>query len=154
MRQLSFAPYPGWDRGSTVPLSGKPSPSVPSCLCSQARAELSSMEVPPVPEPGDTGGWGRSAESSLRAQASPRSPRLPGLRLQQPLFIGPSLSSFHPRDTQLAVQKYEELFPAFSDSRECKLMKVSVGAPFPALSTWAWRWVAASRAGIRRLGSG
>lgn len=30
--------------------------------------------------------------------------------------------------TQLAVQKYEELFPAFSDSRECKLMKVSVGS--------------------------
>lgn len=77
----------------------------------------------------------------------PRSPRLPGLKLQQPLFISPSLSSFHRRDTQLAVQKYEELFPAFSDSRECKLMKVSVGAPFPALSTWAWRWVAASQGG-------
>lgn len=25
---------------------------------------------------------------------------------------------------QLAVQKYEEMFPAFSDSRECKLVKV------------------------------
>lgn len=25
---------------------------------------------------------------------------------------------------QLAVQKYEEMFPAFSDSRECKLLKV------------------------------
>lgn len=26
-------------------------------------------------------------------------------------------------NAKLAVQKYEELFPAFSDSRECKLMK-------------------------------
>lgn len=26
--------------------------------------------------------------------------------------------------SQLAVQKYEEMFPAFSDSRECKLLKV------------------------------
>lgn len=26
--------------------------------------------------------------------------------------------------TKLAVQKYEEMFPAFSDSRECKLLKV------------------------------
>ncbi|KAL4667116.1 hypothetical protein H8959_005805 [Pygathrix nigripes] len=30
-------------------------------------------------------------------------------------------------NAKLAVQKYEELFPAFSDSRECKLMKVSTG---------------------------
>ncbi|XP_011825220.1 PREDICTED: alpha-soluble NSF attachment protein isoform X1 [Mandrillus leucophaeus] len=29
-------------------------------------------------------------------------------------------------NAKLAVQKYEELFPAFSDSRECKLMKVKV----------------------------
>lgn len=28
---------------------------------------------------------------------------------------------------QLAVQKYEEMFPAFSDSRECKLLKVGFG---------------------------
>lgn len=32
---------------------------------------------------------------------------------------------------QLAVQKYEELFPAFSDSRECKLIKVSIGSGSP-----------------------
>ncbi|XP_036689270.1 alpha-soluble NSF attachment protein isoform X1 [Balaenoptera musculus] len=33
-------------------------------------------------------------------------------------------------NAKLAVQKYEELFPAFSDSRECKLMKVKiVGSP-------------------------
>jgi hypothetical protein len=25
---------------------------------------------------------------------------------------------------QIAVEKYEEMFPAFSDSRECKLLKV------------------------------
>lgn len=30
----------------------------------------------------------------------------------------------HPLVSQLAVQKYEEMFPAFSDSRECKLLKV------------------------------
>lgn len=29
-----------------------------------------------------------------------------------------------PAFSQLAVQKYEEMFPAFSDSRECKLLKV------------------------------
>lgn len=33
-------------------------------------------------------------------------------------------SNIHPLVTQLAVQKYEEMFPAFSDSRECKLLKV------------------------------
>lgn len=32
--------------------------------------------------------------------------------------------NIHPLVTQLAVQKYEEMFPAFSDSRECKLLKV------------------------------
>lgn len=26
---------------------------------------------------------------------------------------------------QIAVEKYEEMFPAFSDSRECKLLKVT-----------------------------
>lgn len=26
--------------------------------------------------------------------------------------------------SQIAVEKYEEMFPAFSDSRECKLLKV------------------------------
>lgn len=26
---------------------------------------------------------------------------------------------------QLAIEKYESMFPAFSDSRECKLLKVS-----------------------------
>lgn len=30
--------------------------------------------------------------------------------------------------SQLAVQKYEEMFPAFSDSRECKLLKVGFWA--------------------------
>lgn len=30
---------------------------------------------------------------------------------------------------QLAVQKYEEMFPAFTDSRECKLVKVSAVGP-------------------------
>lgn len=32
-----------------------------------------------------------------------------------------------PLVTQLAVQKYEEMFPAFSDSRESKLLKVGFG---------------------------
>lgn len=41
------------------------------------------------------------------------------------------LFSLAPALAQLAVQKYEELFPAFSDSRECKLMKVSSGAGTP-----------------------
>lgn len=27
-------------------------------------------------------------------------------------------------NAQLSVQKYEDMFPAFSDSRECKLIKV------------------------------
>lgn len=27
--------------------------------------------------------------------------------------------------SQIAVEKYEEMFPAFSDSRECKLLKVT-----------------------------
>lgn len=35
-------------------------------------------------------------------------------------------SNINPLVVQLAVQKYEEMFPAFSDSRECKLLKVSV----------------------------
>lgn len=34
--------------------------------------------------------------------------------------------NIYPFVTQLAVQKYEEMFPAFSDSRECKLLKVGV----------------------------
>lgn len=34
--------------------------------------------------------------------------------------------SNHGALSQLAVQKYEEMFPAFSDSRECKLLKVSL----------------------------
>ena len=29
-------------------------------------------------------------------------------------------------NAQHALQKYEELFPAFTDSRECKLLKVCV----------------------------
>lgn len=35
---------------------------------------------------------------------------------------------------QLAVQKYEEMFPAFSDSRECKLVKVRLGVVFLLLN--------------------
>lgn len=34
------------------------------------------------------------------------------------------LRNINPPFLQLAVQKYEEMFPAFSDSRECKLLKV------------------------------
>lgn len=34
-------------------------------------------------------------------------------------------SNIYPLVDQLAVQKYEEMFPAFSDSRECKLLKVN-----------------------------
>lgn len=56
----------------------------------------------------------------------------------------PFLPSFHPRHDQLAVQKYEELFPAFSDSRECKLMKVRAD-PFPCpFYIRAWEWVVGS----------
>ena len=29
------------------------------------------------------------------------------------------------QDATIAIGKYEEMFPAFSDSRECKLVKVS-----------------------------
>lgn len=32
---------------------------------------------------------------------------------------------------QLALEKYEEMFPAFTDSRECKLLKVSNQGVFP-----------------------
>lgn len=32
---------------------------------------------------------------------------------------------------QIAVEKYEEMFPAFSDSRECKLLKVAPRAQLP-----------------------
>lgn len=32
---------------------------------------------------------------------------------------------------QLALEKYEEMFPAFTDSRECKLLKVSSQGDFP-----------------------
>lgn len=32
---------------------------------------------------------------------------------------------------QLALEKYEEMFPAFTDSRECKLLKVSNQGNFP-----------------------
>ncbi|XP_023377903.1 alpha-soluble NSF attachment protein isoform X1 [Pteropus vampyrus] len=39
------------------------------------------------------------------------------------LSLACPLPPIHPRDAQLAVQKYEDLFPAFSDSREYKLMK-------------------------------
>lgn len=35
-----------------------------------------------------------------------------------------SQKSFSLFSAQLALQKYEDLFPAFSDSRECKLLKV------------------------------
>lgn len=43
------------------------------------------------------------------------------------IFSGLSVLPSTLDDAQLAVQKYEELFPAFSDSREYKLMKVSAG---------------------------
>ncbi|KAI0219038.1 Alpha-soluble NSF attachment protein, partial [Lamellibrachia satsuma] len=32
------------------------------------------------------------------------------------------------QDATIAIGKYEEMFPAFSDSRECKLVKVLLGA--------------------------
>lgn len=45
-------------------LKGPPPASLaPSRLCSQALAELSSTEVTPGTEPGDTGGWGRGARA-------------------------------------------------------------------------------------------
>lgn len=34
---------------------------------------------------------------------------------------------------QLALEKYEEMFPAFTDTRECKLLKVSNQGSFPLL---------------------
>lgn len=43
--------------------------------------------------------------------------------------------NIHPPVPQLAVQKYEEMFPAFSDSRECKLLKVFFGVIFELKST-------------------
>lgn len=58
--------------------------------------------------------------------------------LHEPL-IHPNV---RPLVTQLAVQKYEEMFPAFSDSRECKLLKVSFAVNVP-FKIWGWtllRW--------------
>lgn len=122
-------------------LKGPPPTSLaPSCLCSQALAELSSMEVPPGTEPGDAGGWGRGA----RADSGPRPcPDPHGRQARGPSSPIMSLcpSSLPLSRAQLAVQKYEDLFPAFSDSREYKLMKVSAGA-FLLSPSWAggvWR---------------
>lgn len=33
--------------------------------------------------------------------------------------------NFNTLSPQIAIEKYEEMFPAFSDSRECKLLKVT-----------------------------
>lgn len=38
------------------------------------------------------------------------------------------LSNTPPDSPQIAIEKYEEMFPAFSDSRECKLLKVTGAA--------------------------
>ncbi|XP_042338885.1 alpha-soluble NSF attachment protein-like [Plectropomus leopardus] len=38
-------------------------------------------------------------------------------------------------NANLAVRKYEEMFPAFSDSRECKLLKVGCGVILDLKST-------------------
>lgn len=47
--------------------------------------------------------------------------------------------SFLRLNVQLAVQKYEELFPAFSGSRECTLMKVRAGRlPLPLRLPCLW----------------
>lgn len=55
-------------------LKGPPPASfAPSGLCSQALAELSSVEVPPGTEPGDTGGCGRGA----RADSGPGHAQIP-----------------------------------------------------------------------------
>lgn len=43
-----------------------------------------------------------------------------------PSFAGLVSHTFSLAFIQLALQKYEDLFPAFSDSRECKLLKVGV----------------------------
>lgn len=37
---------------------------------------------------------------------------------------GSRTANFHSPVLKLAEQKYTEMFPAFSDSRECKLLKV------------------------------
>lgn len=66
------------------------------------------------------------------------------------LSLACPLPPIHPRDVQLAVQKYEDLFPAFSDSREYKLMKVSAGA-CPPPSPGRRRRVAGTRGGARGL---
>lgn len=68
------------------------------------------------------------------------------------IFSGLSVLPSTLDDAQLAVQKYEELFPAFSDSREYKLMKVSAGG-----AQWVWACVSAAleqgvSRGICRLG--
>lgn len=41
------------------------------------------------------------------------------------------LSNTPPDSPQIAIEKYEEMFPAFSDSRECKLLKVTGAAHSP-----------------------
>lgn len=51
----------------------------------------------------------------------------------------PTAMASKPSPLQLAVQKYEELFPAFSDSRECKLTKVGGQCLHRAQARWGPR---------------
>lgn len=104
-----------------------PSGSLSHCLppsttavCSQlaltsALGSLSTQAQSPVP-------WRRvGMQTADVGLSSPRS--LPRRGSSSALFPFP----FPPSPLTLSsLRKYEELFPAFSDSRECKLMKVSV----------------------------
>lgn len=60
--------------------------------------------------------------------------------LQRPWVEPQPLTSVLLSRCQLAVQKYEEMFPAFSDSRECKLLKVSIILLFDRGVQIRWDW--------------
>ena len=83
---------------------------------------------PPLPAGLSWVGMALSGTGQVILEAWSTKSELPTSTLDARSFL-PLLSC--PALAQLAVQKYEELFPAFSDSRECKLMKVSSGAGTP-----------------------
>lgn len=111
----SFQPWPA-AAGALDTCLGNPAPPLSySWLCSQTGSRLFSQRHCRAP--------GQVAPGQGEACSQPRPLQLPGHGLQQP---PPLTAPPRPLPAQLAVQKYEELFPAFSDSRECKLIKVSV----------------------------
>ena len=122
LRRWRNCPFPGWARRRKehqAPAWGALPP--PPAAVSVAR-------LAPGTEPGVAGGCGGDTESCHGARAAPDPPAArPAAPMLFFIFSGLSVLPSTLDDAQLAVQKYEELFPAFSDSREYKLMKVSAG---------------------------